>query len=122
MGGGDVAELDFTDVSVMLTLVEELAGSAPSDAESMLSQSAGTHTDDTVTVYRPYYVAARILNRQLNTRRLRSARGAKFDSPSQTIAALMRQQGAEDDRLADEHTDWTIPEGHEANSRSQVSF
>ena len=116
-----MAALDFSDITAMSALAEALAGSAPTDSDSMLEQSAGTH--DGTTVYRPYYVAARVLARQPNTRRLRSARGTQFDRPSATITGLMRQQAAEDERHAREHRDWSIPAGHEAPSaRSTVTF
>ena len=113
-----MAELDFTDLTAMNALVVELAGvdSAPSDTDNLLTDSAATHGG--TTVYRPYYTAARVLERALNTRRLQSARGAVFDQPSVTIRGLMRQQAARDAMLLEDHADYTIPDGHEATSGS----
>lgn len=123
MGRGDVAELDLTDITVAGDLVTELTGLTPSDLDNLLAQSAGTHTDETVTIYRPYYVAAALLRRQPNTKRLQEADGTRFDSPSVTIAAYMRHQASEDERLLGEHVDYAVPAGHEATSGlSGVTF
>ena len=115
-----MAALDFTDLAAMNTLAVELAGldSAPSDLDSLLEDSAATHTGGATTVYRPYYTAARVLERALNTRRLQSARGAVFDQPQVTIRGLMRQQAARDAMLLEGHADYVIPDGHEATSGS----
>lgn len=120
-----MAELDYTDIAVMNTLVLGITGvTEPTDLDSLLADSAGTHTAAATTVYRPYYVAARVLERQLNTRRLQSADGAVFDRPIVTIRSLMRQQAARDRMLAEDHADWVIPDGHEAigSARATVEF
>lgn len=117
--------LDYTSLSDMQTLVPEVTGvTAPSDLDNLLGDTAGKHTSETVTVYRPYYVAARILERVLNTSRLQEAEGVIFDRPAVTIRAFMRQQAAEDERWLDEHADYTVPAGHEASglNRAKVVF
>lgn len=116
--------LNYSDLTVMHTLAAELAGTEPSDLDSLLEASAATHTSETVTIYRPYYVAAVILQRAVNTRRLREARGTRFDAPSTTIRGLMQQQAAEDEAHANQHSDYTVPAGHEASSgsRAKVTF
>lgn len=119
-----MAALDYTSLAAMNPLAAELAGSNPTDLDSLLEDSAATHTSATVTAYRPYYVAATILRRVANTRRLRSARGAVFDNPIVTIRGLMRQQASFDANMLDEHADYAVPEGHEASggSRATVVF
>lgn len=119
--------VDFTDLTEASALVAELAGvTAPTDTENLLTESAGTHTGDsgTVTTYRPYLVAALILERALNTRRLREARGTVFDPATATIRGLKRQQASFDEKMADEHDDWEVPPGFEATSGAiaQVTF
>jgi len=112
-----VAALDFSAIADMQTLVPELTGvAAPADLDNLLDESAATHTSGTVTVYRPYYVAAVILRRAINTKRLRSARGAAFDNPSQTIRGLMRQQAAWDAKTLDAYADYAVPAGYEAST------
>jgi hypothetical protein len=120
-----MAALDYTDDAVMNSLVLEITGlTEPTDLDSLLEDSAGTHTAATVTVYRPYYVAAKLLERALNTKRLQSADGAVFDRPAVTIRGLMRQQAARDKMLAEDHADWVVPDGHEAigAGRATVTF
>lgn len=112
-----MAAVDFTDLSESSSLVAELAGvDAPSDVENLLTESAGTHTGDSgdVTTYRPYLVAALILERALNTRRLQEARGAVFDRATVTIRGLRRQQSAFDAAMADAQSTWAVPVGFEA--------
>jgi len=116
-----MAELDFSTLADMQTLVPDLTGvAAPADLDNLLNESAATHTSGTVTVFRPYWVAAAILRRQLNTKRLRSARGAAFDSPAQTIRGLLKQQGAWDAAGSDAHSDYTVPAGYETNPAGLV--
>lgn len=120
-----MAELDYTDSTVMNSLVLEITGlTEPADLDSLLADSAGTHTSATVTIFRPYYVAAKLLERALNTRRLQQADGAVFDRPIVTIRGLMNQQAARDAMLAEDYADWTIPDGHEAlgAGRATVTF
>lgn len=114
-----MAALDFTDITAAGTLVAELTGlAAPSDVDNLLGESAGTHTSETVTVYRPYLVAALILKRALNTRRLKEARGAVFDNPVVTIRGLMQQQASFDEKMSDAYSDWEIPAGFETSGSS----
>lgn len=109
--------LDYSDLTVMHQLAAELAGGQePLDLDSLLERSAATHTSGTVTVYRPYYVAAQVLRRAPNTKRLREARGTVFDAPSETIAGLTRQQASEDEAWTEAHSDYAVPAGHEAES------
>ncbi len=112
-----MAALDFSAIADMQTLVPELTGvTNPADLDNLLTDSAATHTSGTVTVYRPYYVAAAILRRALNTKRLQAAENATFDSPSQTIRGLMKQQAAYDAKTLDTYADYTVPAGYEANT------
>lgn len=118
-----MAVIDYTDLTVMNSLVLTITGlTEPTDLDSLLTDSAGKHTSDTVTVYRPYYVAARLLERALNTRRLQSADGAVFDKPITTIRALMRQQAARDEAVLEDNADFTIPAGHEANGGNRPTL
>lgn len=116
--------LDYTDLAAMGTLVSELHGlsTAPSDQDSVLIDSAGTHTAGGTTVYRPYLAAALILERALNTRRLREADGAVFDRASTTIRNLKAQQSRRDELLADTYGDWEIPEGYEATRGNRATI
>lgn len=112
-----MAVLDYTNLVSMHALAKELTGDLePSDLDSLLTESAGKHNSGTVTIYRPYLVAALILQRALNTRRLREARGAVFDRPIVTINGLMRQQASLDAKAADTFDDYVVPEGFEATS------
>lgn len=107
--------VDFTNLTESATLVAELIGvAAPSDVDNLLTESAGTHTGGTVTVYRPYLAAALILERALNTKRLREARGAVFDPAVITIRGLRRQQASFDASMLEDHSDWETPAGFDA--------
>lgn len=117
-----MAVLDYTDLTAMSTLVTELAGTTPTDLDSLLTDSAGKHTNDTVTIYRPYYVAARILDRQANTTRLREARGARFDPPAVRIHALRKQQATFDEAMLDDEADYEVPPGHRVYASTQLVF
>lgn len=118
-----MAELDYTSLSAMNSLVLEITGlTEPADLDSLLADSAGTHTSGATTVYRPYYVAAKVLERALNTKRLQSAEGAVFDRPVVTIRGLMRQQASRDAMLAEDYADWTIPDGHTASGSGRASI
>lgn len=115
--------VDFTDLTESSALVAELAGvTAPTDTENLLTESAGTHTSGAVTVYRPYLVAALVLERALNTRRLREARGTVFDTAATTIRGLKRQQASFDEKMADDHSDWEVPPGFEAIGTSAAAL
>ena len=117
--------LDYSDLPTMHDLAAELAGGQePLDLDSLLERSAAKHTSGTETVYRPYYVAAQVLKRAINTRRLREAEGARFDSPSQTIRGLLEQQANEDTAWASQHGDYRVPAGYEARvgSINRVTF
>lgn len=116
--------MDYTSLSEANALALELTGldGAPTDLDALLEDSAATHTADGVTVHRPYYVAAQVLDRQANTSRLRQARGATFDPPAVRIRALRRQQAAFDEAMLDEHADYTIPPGHDAYPAASLVF
>lgn len=96
--------LDFTNLTQCRALALELTGleAEPSDLEALLQATAGTKGSS--TYYRPYYVAARVLDRRLNA--LESAEGAVFRKLAASVRALDRQQKALDEALG-----LTLPEG-----------
>lgn len=100
---------NMTDLTVCAAFVTEQTGITPTDIKVRLGLSAGTDPAG-VTVYRPWFVAARILaNRKIQ---LLGARGADFVDPLLIAEELMRTQAGIDLRLG-----LTVPPGMEAVMR-----
>ena len=97
---------DLTDRTACVAVVTEKTGLAPTDLALNLGVSAGTDPSGT-TVYRPYYVAARLLSTRKT--QLLSGEGASFADPFEVAQQLMRQQLAIDRML-----NLTIPSGMRA--------
>lgn len=100
----------YKDLTQSANLVTEKTGLTPSDLNTLLSVSAGTD-EGGATVYRPYFVAAKLLS----TRRtqLVQAEGATFVDPLSVAAEYLRAQ-----RGIDLSLNLTIPKGSEALNAS----
>lgn len=86
-------------------VVERTKLPASSDLDSMLDVSAGTLNG--VTVYRPYYVCARVLGQRVM--QLKAAEGATFVDPLLMILEFLKMQ-----RAIDLAAGLIVPEGMEA--------
>ena len=119
-----MAVVNYTSLTETNTLALELASltSEPTDLDSLLTDSAAVHTAGTVTIHRPYYVAAKMLDHAANTSRLNSAEGAVFDPPAVRIRSLLNQQAAFDTAMLQDNADYTIPAGHEAGGGLRLVF
>lgn len=98
---GDITDIS-TDIKQLLTV-------------QLLNDSAGKSTGDpdtlsvVTTYFRPYYVAARQLQRNRDDQFLESSDGAKFTNLTRMIQSLLEEQLALDAKLA-----LDIPEGYSA--------
>lgn len=107
----------YIDRGTSASLVTEKTGLAPSDLDALLQVTAGTAVDpDTgegVTVYRPYYVAAKLLA----TRRtqLTEAEGVGFVDPLKVAEEYLRLQAALDSAFG-----LSVPAGTEAVMKTVV--
>lgn len=100
----------YKDLAQSKALVTEKTGLTPSDLDTLLGITAGTDSADAV-VYRPYYVAAKLLA----TRRtqLTQAEGASFVDPMAIAAEYLATQ-----RSIDLALDLEVPSGAEALAKS----
>jgi len=101
----------YTDRSAALNRVRERSGisSAPDDVViEMLTLSAGKDSAG-ATHYRPFLVAANLLEQDKPTQALDEAKGVKFTKQATTIASLRNQQGSIDLALG-----LIVPPGFEA--------
>ena len=100
--------MDYTDLTASTALVtEKTGGLAPADLGTLLAVSAGLK--DGTTFYRPYFVAAALLDTALHTRKLLKGEGAEFDKPSLTVLGLLDLQAA-----IDKAEGLVVPPGMEA--------
>lgn len=95
----------MTDAVAARALVVSLSFER-ADIDTLLTASAGTDPAS-VTQYRPYLVAAILLQTARNTSNVLEAKGARFSSHRETITELMRLQQRADTKL-----ELTIPDGY----------
>lgn len=90
----------YTELTEMVTLVNQLTGVTGIDAlvRRKLGDSAATDPNGTLT-YRPYFVAAKVLQQDRTTQALDSAEGVKFTRMEPVIASLMAEQQSLDSSL-----------------------
>jgi hypothetical protein len=104
--------MSYTDLTASLDrAIERTQGQATlADEEwltEMLTLSAGTV--ESTTHYRPYYVAAKLLEQKLAAQTLSEADGAVFTGLATPIASLLNLQASYDSAMA-----LTVPAGFEA--------
>lgn len=107
--------LDYTDreacrafLAAQLVATGALAA-LPDDAETLLAASAGV-TASGVAIYRPYLVAARLLDRRLHDDVLLSASGATFRAYADTVRGWLTLQASLDAAFG-----LTVPDGFGAS-------
>lgn len=99
--------VDFSNRESMLTLALQLSSASESyqdQAEILMDVSAALL--EFVVYYRPYYVAANLLEQQLKFQRIKSADGVTFNDVMVTINSFYRLQSSID--LA---KGWVFPGG-----------
>ena len=104
---------DYTSLTSSRRLVSTLTGITDSNKLEIMEQNLidSAALKNGITYYRPYYVAARHIQRNRLDQAIKSADGATFTNLETMVRSFLEEQLALD--LAN---DWTVPDGFSAQN------